>query len=215
MMMITDKFKPFYLGGVVACSVLFSLPSFSAEINFFRYKNDQGTLVTSTILPPKFATRGYEIVNSQGDILEVVAPAMTAEERAEYERLNQEAIQAARQKEKDKELLLRYLDLRELQNAKDRKVKELESSIAILKNNIDGIHAQIESEQEKAVRYERDGKEIPLAILEALDSLYFELESIKDLIITREEELEKTVIEFDSNINRYRIISKNRHLYVR
>ncbi|MCB1614422.1 MAG: hypothetical protein KDI30_00265 [Pseudomonadales bacterium] len=188
--------------------VLCSVNAAATEINFFRYKNEQGTLVTSTILPPKFATRGYEIVNSQGDILEVVAPAMTPEERAEYERKNKEAILAEQQREKDRDLLLRYADIRELQKAKDRKVKELESSIAILKNNTTGLLSQIESEQQKAVRYERDGKEIPLSILEALDSLYFELESVRDLIVLRQEELEKVRLEFDANIVRYRIISK-------
>jgi hypothetical protein len=48
------------------------LSSYALSDNLCRYKNDVGDTVVDWHVPAKFAGRGYEVLNSQGQVIEVV-----------------------------------------------------------------------------------------------------------------------------------------------
>jgi hypothetical protein len=48
------------------------LSSYAFSDNLYRYKNDVGGTVVDWHVPAKFAGRGYEVLNSQGQVIEVV-----------------------------------------------------------------------------------------------------------------------------------------------
>ena len=48
------------------------LSSYAFSGNLCRYKNDVGGTVVDWHVPAKFAGRGYEVLNSQGQVIEVV-----------------------------------------------------------------------------------------------------------------------------------------------
>ena len=48
------------------------LSSYAFSDNLYRYKNDVGGTVVDWHVPAKFEGRGYEVLNSQGQVIEVV-----------------------------------------------------------------------------------------------------------------------------------------------
>ena len=48
------------------------LSSYAFSDNLYRYKNGVGGTVLDWHVPAKFAGRGYEVLNSQGHLIEVV-----------------------------------------------------------------------------------------------------------------------------------------------
>ena len=60
--------------------ISFSTISIAVEddgIHLFRYVTADGESKMSTILPPDAAVRGYEIINTAGDVLDIIPPALT------------------------------------------------------------------------------------------------------------------------------------------
>ena len=53
--------------------MLAQLSSYAFSDNLYRYKNGVGGTVLDWHVPAKFAGRGYEVLNSQGHLIEVVS----------------------------------------------------------------------------------------------------------------------------------------------
>lgn len=163
----------------------------------FRFKNEQGSTVTSHILPPEMAYKGYQIVTVGGDVLQTVAPAPTGAEKDKI-------LQAIEQEKYDKSLLLRYGTLAELMKAQKRKIGEIEAKKAVLTSNQTNMKTQIEAEQSKAANFERQGKPVPEIILTTLEGLWGNLERTEDQIRTISAELEAEQARYKSEMDRYK-----------
>ena len=60
--------------------VLLAVISSSAfSDNLYRYKNDVGGTVVDWHVPAEYAGRGYEVLNAQGEVVEVVPRQLSAE----------------------------------------------------------------------------------------------------------------------------------------
>jgi len=194
-----------YLGAVlitVMTSLVFSVAATADEKKIkpgqlFRYKNDQGTLVTSHILPPDRSQKGYQVVTIAGDVLETVAPAPTEEEKKKI-------LSAIDQEKYDKSLMLRYGTLADLLKAQKRKKDEIASKLSVLTSNQSNIRLQIDAEQSKAANYERQGKPIPEPVLVSLEGLWGNLEKTEDALRVINKELADENARFDQEINRYK-----------
>jgi hypothetical protein len=74
-------------------AMAFLAPAAGAD-NLYRYKNDAGGTVVDWQVPAKFAGRGYEVLNTQGEVVEVVPRQLSADELQDkdlVERLKQDA----------------------------------------------------------------------------------------------------------------------------
>ncbi len=174
-----------------------------SSVKLVRYKNEQGVLVTSNNIPPELAKKGYQIVNAKGTVLEEVAPELTPEQLKQLEQDKQSKQAAAQQQEADKQLLLRYSSIDELQKSRDRKLGEIDSKIKMLQSNISTIKQQTDNEQQKAATFERNGVSVPAAILAKLASLRQELAASEEQLITRKQELEEERVRFDKEVERF------------
>jgi len=163
----------------------------------FRYKNEQGTLVTSHILPPEMAYKGYQIVTVGGDVLQTVAPAPTGAEKDKI-------LQAIEQEKYDKLLLLRYGTLAELLKAQKRKMDEMEAKRSVLLSNQSNMKIQIEAEQSKAANFERQGRPVPETTLTTMESLWGNLERTEDQIRTINQDIDNERARYNREIERYK-----------
>ncbi len=186
---------------LIAASSLCFTHVANSEPRLFRYTNDEGVLVTTYVLPPEFVDNGYEIITPLGDVLEVVPPAPSLEERIA---LHEQALSAEEQRKLDKQLLLRYGSLRELESAEARKLGELQGKITVLEGNISNIQSQIEQEQYNAAGFERQGKDVPNYILTNLETLYGSMERTEELMRKRQQELDDETLRFQVDIKRYK-----------
>ena len=58
---------------LVSCSI-------ATADNLYRYKNNEGGTVVDWQVPAKFAGRGYEVFNPQGEVIEVVPRQLSGSE---------------------------------------------------------------------------------------------------------------------------------------
>jgi len=140
----------------------------------YRYKDQNGKVVVSSILPPEVSQKGYDIVTEMGVIIESVAPRQTKEqieaEQKEKLRLEAEAIKQREQDQLDSILLNSYTDITDIERARDRELVSKDRDIMLLKQNIRRLTRMLEDTQKRAARDERLGREISTSILKDVET---------------------------------------------
>jgi|GEM_PF-161820 len=193
---------------IIGALLLLSMPwqAHAQEKLLYRYKNAQGVVVMTYGIPPQFVSKGYELVKPNGTVVKVVPPEPTNEEKAQ---LAAEEAEELRLEEWDKRLLRRYSTPRDIEAAKKRKLVTIKSSIAILQSNISGLNNEIDKQQAKAADSERQGKQVPPALLKVIFDLQEELKTIEAQLITRKQDIVDEGLKFDQDIARFRIIKQD------
>jgi len=196
--MRTNKITLRYLSAFLLLAYIDA--AFSAP-PIFRYKNDAGVTVTTYVLPPEVAGKGYEIINSKGDVLETIKRAPTPEEMQAF-------INSIEQAKYDKSLMLKYGSLAELMQAQKRKNNEMDAKMTVLKNSFNNTKTQIDQEQKKAANYERQGLPVPDTSLKMLEDLYAAYEQTEGTVREREKEMSIERARFEYELNRYKELKK-------
>ena len=111
-------------------------PSTAAQAELYRYVDDKGVVVLDRHgVPPQFIGRGYEVLNDQGRVTQVVPPAPTAQERKLL-------LEAKARAETDAQLLRLYASVADVERAKARRLSELDSIIGITRGNLQSLRTQ-------------------------------------------------------------------------
>ncbi|WP_417660922.1 DUF4124 domain-containing protein [Pseudomonas sp.] len=144
------------------CSlILCLLPSVAANAGdlLYRYTDSKGGIVLSRQgVPPEFISKGYEVLNDQGRVVQVIAPAPTLEER---QRLLKEKARAS----SDAQLKRLYSSLEDIDRARDRKLAELDGVISVARGNLQSVRTQQANYQAQAADFERSGRDVPESLL--------------------------------------------------
>ncbi|WP_075187177.1 hypothetical protein [Teredinibacter haidensis] len=184
---------PAFLLGVV----FFCLPLSSyAQHVYYRYINKDGVKVLDHYIPPEYAQDGYEVINASGQVVKVVPPAPSEEDLARNaaEREIQEVY--ARLKR-------RYSSAKEIESAKQRRLKNINTNISILNGNISGLNNQIEKIMSKAASFERKGSTVPENLLQQLIDVRAELAIADELMQIRQAEYEDVITKYDEDISAF------------
>ena len=168
----------------------------------YRYTDDSGVQVLDDTVPPRFVSRGYEVLTPTGRVLKVVAPELTGKQLAEKQR--REAQEAA-----DRKLLKRYNSVADIESARKRKLAIVEQDIAILRSNITSLNRQIESEEAAAARTQRNGGTVAPELLDRIENLRTEVGVVQERLQLREKEARQIDRDFDRAAHRYQEIAGN------
>ena len=155
-----------------------------AQNIYYRYINAEGVKVISHNVPVEAAKFGYEVVNAQGRVIQVVEPPPTPED---LERVKKERTVI----EKYKLLSRRYTSVEELVSARERKLNRLSANIAILNSNIAGLNSQVDDLMSKGADAERAGRKVPHQILTAIKELRAEIVTTQKRLDIRLEEADQ------------------------
>lgn len=180
-------------------TALLTLPA-AAGGQLYRYTNAEGNVVIEDRIPSEFVNQGYEILNQRGKVVEVVPPRRTAEEALEVAR-SQEAEREAR--ERDRNLLLRYSTVEDIEAARDRALNELQIRIRILESNRNTLSQSLASYQSEAADAERRGESAGDSLLEEIGNLQQELASNEQRILSRRAELDEVAASYARDIARF------------
>lgn len=184
----------------------------SGSQKLYRYRNDKGVVVIDDAVPPQFTHNGYEILNSAGQVLEVVPRQLTAEELANLSDEEKAKRDAKAREEKqqlyDESLLLRYSDVTDIEAARERGLKELQIRLSIVRGNMMQVKANLEREQQKAADIERGGRTVPDAMRANIDALRKQIELSESDIELRKKEVEDLKAEFQKEIDRFRYLTE-------
>jgi hypothetical protein len=151
---------------LLRCSLLLGLllPLVAQATELYRYVDDHGVTVLSRQgVPPEFIGKGYEVLNDQGRVVKVIAPAPTAEER---QRLLAEKARAS----SDAQLLRLYSSPADVDRARTRKLAELDSLIGVARGNLQSARTQQANLQSQAAEHERSGRQVPSSLLTQIDA---------------------------------------------
>ena len=168
---------------LVSCSI-------ATADNLYRYKNNEGGTVVDWHVPAKFAGRGYEVLNPQGEVIEVVPRQLSGSELNDkdlVERLKRGAeAERARLAEWDRFLLLRYSTVEDIDAARDRALRELKIRLSILASNQRVARGRLETALSRLADVERRGEAPSDQDLAAVDTLRSEIASLGRSIEERE-----------------------------
>lgn len=163
---------------------------------YYRYVNDEGIQVLDDSIPPEYAQKGYEVVSLSGDVIRTVEPApdaATLQQKAEEKRLREDYRRLSR----------RYSSLEDIEAARARKLENIETNIAIVRGNISGLEAQIRSLTRQAADVERQGRQVPEALLKKLADTRAELAAAEELLKVRQQEYATTEARFAEDITTF------------
>ena len=162
----------------------------------YRYTNDQGVKVLRHSIPPRYAQNGYEVLNQSGQVIKVVPPAPTGEEIAqrEAERLLQERYAMLKR---------RFSSLKDIEGAKERRIETIETSISIIRGNINSLSSQLDIQMGKAADAERSGRQVPKHILDQISATKAELAVAEELLQKRLNEKNEVEDKYQEDVTTF------------
>lgn len=177
----------------VLVGLLISVAAYGQQAQLYRYVDDKGVTVLGNRVPPEFVSRGYEVLDSNGRVREVIPAAPTPEEL----QANREARESqARQRQSDTTLLRLYSSQADLDRAHARQLAQIESLIQSARGEIDGVQDRREELQQRAAVQERAGREIDAQILQELAHADDETERLERLIEAKQLEIKEVRASF-------------------
>jgi len=195
------KLKGSLLGGLLLSGVLVQ-GVLAAGFNY-RYRDDTGNIHIGYTVPPEFVANGYEVLNEQGMVVDVVLPKSVLDERAgkllqEAEVRHQQELQATKD-----EALLRYYSLPEdVERVRERKLDEFQTFIDIQKANTLSNRKRLAELQRQAAEMELSGQKVPKKILSTLDTLEQKISDAKQAIELKKAEKQQVWLAFELDIER-------------
>jgi hypothetical protein len=194
------------LGLVAMLCAAFALPAEAG--NLYRYRNAEGVVVVNWTVPAEYTRQGYEVLNDDGVVVEVVPRELTAEERKDRALSQRVADQAKAEEERlrlwDESLLRRYSAVEDVEAARDRSLRELKIRISILKSNRRSLRQKVENYQASIADAERDGVAPNEIDLEAIEILKREIVGTEKAIDDRQTEVDRVFAEYALDIERLR-----------
>jgi hypothetical protein len=113
---------------------------------------------------PHAIRQGYEILNDQGRVIRVVPPPPTAAEL--QQRKHQQEREAA-----DKRLLELYSSVRDLDIAREHRLRTLDAFVTVVAGNLELARQQISNHEQKIAQQERAGRKPDPELLRQLEQL--------------------------------------------
>lgn len=142
-----------------------ALPGAADELRLYRYINTEGNVVIQPSIPPEYVTRGYQVINTKGRVLETVAPARSDAELLQLReaelRLLAEEQEKNQQQQHDAALLATYSQPEDVMKALKRALEEVDARLGVEQGNLSRTQQSKEARQADAARLERGGRAVP------------------------------------------------------
>ena len=165
----------------------------------YRYINDNGVTVLDRSVPPQFVGRGYEVLDMDGRVKQVIPAALSPEERQAQRAAEQEQ---QRQRSADETLLRLYSSVADLDRAHNRQIQQIEGLIASAEAGMLTLQSQRDHVQSRAASQERAGREVDAQLLRQLDSIDAERRRLERQIAAHRAEIETVNAAFASRRER-------------
>lgn len=191
---------------IAAFFYIFTITTEASTV-LYRYKDASGGIVMGVTVPPEFAKNGYEILNSNGRVIQVVDPALTPEQIEEKRRLEQIEADRKAQLQENKILLKRYSHPDDAIRAEMRKLQDLQAVIKLKQGNILSQKSKLEDAETEAANRERAGQSIPDHILKEVNRANQEITSLNGEIENHIAEMEVVKREYNAIVERLKKIT--------
>ena len=173
------------LYSVFALGVFTSQASFAVE--YYRYTDERGiTVINRQGVPPHLIGKGYEVLSEQGRVIRVVPRAPTPEEYRQ--------MQADKERAKsDRQLLMLYTRIEDIDRARDRKVADIDGQISIARGNLLSVNSLKSDLPAQAASQARAGRTVSASLLKQIEDASIDQQRLQQQIspyLTSKKEIE-------------------------
>ena len=165
----------------------------------YRYVNDKGITVLDRSVPPQFVSRGYEVLDKDGRVKQVVPAAPTPDELRAMREAEQEQ---RRQRSSDETLLRLYSSVADLDRAHQRQIQQIETLIATAEAGLMTLRSQRDDVQSRAASQERAGRKVDPLLLQQLENVEAERRRLERQIRSNRAEIDAVNTAFTSRRER-------------
>lgn len=126
-------------------------------------------------MPPHLIGKGYEVLSEQGRVIRVVPRAPTPEEYRQ--------MQADKERAKsDRQLLMLYTRIEDIDRARDRKVADIDGQISIARGNLLSVNSLRSDLQAQAASQERAGRTVSASLLKQIEDASIDQQRLQQQI---------------------------------
>lgn len=187
--------------------LLLSTPTLQAG-KLFKWVDDSGQVRYGDRLPPEYAKKRTETLNSQGVVVETRAAQKTREQLAQERRLAAlRAEEERRQREqahKDRILLDTFTNEDEMVLTRDGKIEAIEAIIRVTNGRIDKTRQRLSELTRRAANLERAGRPVPGELSEQIAESHAQVQQNLVYIDNRKREQQAIRDKFELDIKRFR-----------
>lgn len=159
---------------LLALSLLLSSGAYAVE--YYRYTDERGiTVINRQGVPPHLIGDGYEVLSEQGRVIRVVPRAPTPEE---YRKMQADKEQA----KSDRQLLLLYTRVEDIDRALERKVADIDAQISIARSNLLSTNSLKADLQGQAASQERAGRVVSEGLLQQIKNAAIDQQRLQQQI---------------------------------
>lgn len=188
-------------------------PTALAQSRLYRWVDDEGVVHYGDHIPPEYAGRDREILNTQGIPVGFEEGEVTDAERALVRQ--REATAAAEQEAKaeiarrDRMLLQTYLSVADIEDLRDRRLELLESQIKVTELYLSNLRERLATLQREAGRYKpysekEDAREVPADLALDMSQTASSITLYEQTLVRTRRDQEALKASFDSDISRFR-----------
>jgi len=138
------------------------------------WKNDIGIRECGSYVPPEYSQKRIEVLNSRGQVIQVIQPPKTPEELEKERQLaiQRKAEEKAKkeQQHQDKILLDSYTTERDITIARDTNIKASQAQMDISEGNLKLLQNNLDDLQKRAGNFERNGKQPPQKLVDEINN---------------------------------------------
>lgn len=178
---------------------MLGMASTAEAAELYRYINDKGVTVLDRSVPPQYVGRGYEVLDKDGRVKQVIPAALSPEERQAQ---RDAELEQQRQRTADETLLRLYSSVADLDRAHNRQVQQIEALIATAEANLLTLQSQRVDVQSRAASQERAGREVDAQLLRQLDHIESERGRLERQIANSRQEINSINAAFASRRQR-------------
>ena len=193
---------------VVTCGVLVlgltPKPQGALAQSIYSCVDSSGKRLTSDRPIRECHTREQRVLNSDGTVKTILPPAMTSEERADYEaRERKEAqLQAAQQEalRRDRNLMRRYPNEAGHRKAREAALDDLRKSLDLSEQRLADLASERKPLMDEAEFYK--GRALPAKLRQQMDANDAAVEAQRSLVLNQESELVRINALYDVELTR-------------
>ncbi|MGD2073551.1 MAG: DUF4124 domain-containing protein [Gammaproteobacteria bacterium] len=201
--------RPLHKLALAALITVLCLPTLAAHAGkFYKWIDEHGQVRYGDRLPPEYAKRRNETLNSQGIVVETRAAQKTPEQLAEERRLAvlkaEEKRRRREQAHKDRILLDTFTNEDEMVLTRDGKIEAIEAIIRVTRGRIDKSKKRLSELTRRAADLERSGQPVPAELTRQIADTHGQIDQNLEYIDNRRQEQQAIRAKFERDIRRFR-----------
>ena len=158
----------------------------------YKWKDASGNVHFADILPAEGLQLGYDVVDAQGRVVKHVDRAKTPEELQADESAASQAAKATHaaedQAKHDQQILAAYPNEQELASAQQAQLNMIDQNIQATESSLASQEKSLTAILTHAANLERNGKAVPPALQEQIESLRKNIEKQKAYVVRRQQD---------------------------